>query len=163
MGLPAGYAIETVRGTSRPELSDQLISFWTDHGVLDEPAARRRIDQVVCVLRDPAGGIAATNSVNATQVPLIGGRSFWIYRTFGPSTEAGEAFEEMLLAAFERLRTESAPVEPGCPVGLCHLLTDRAAMEARPEPVWEPSGLMFAGYTDRGEQVRIRYFEGARI
>ena len=78
----SGFAIEVVRGRIDDDLAAELISFWTAAGVLDEAAARERLDQVVCVLRDGDGGIAGVNSVFDQRVELIGGRRFWIYRSY---------------------------------------------------------------------------------
>ena len=49
------------------------------------------------------------------------------------------------------------------PVGLCLLISDPEVMRRRPEAVWPGVGMMYAGYLEDGRQVRIGYFEGARI
>ena len=43
------------------------------------------------------------------------------------------------------------------------MVSDRALMDRYPDAVWSTGGLLFAGYTEDGEQVRISYFEGARL
>lgn len=162
MTLPDGYTIETARGGRRPELDDEQVAFWTGHGALTEAAARERLDHVVCVLRDDDGGIAAVNSVYDEVVATLGGRRLWVYRTFAPSPEAREAADEMVAAARDCLAAEFTAEGPG-PIGVCQLIADRAVMESRLEPVWPTSELMFAGYTAAGEQLRVVYFEGAKI
>jgi hypothetical protein len=41
-------------------------------------------------------------------------------------------------------------------------VTDSALIERERDTVW-PSGFVYAGYTDAGAQVRVRYFVGAAI
>ena len=160
-GLTRRFAIETVRGRIGDDLAAELISFWTTEGVLDEAAAGERLDQVVCVLRDGDGGIAGVNSVFAERVELIGGRRFWIYRSY-LLPEASESGPAMIDAAFEALAAEFDPQSED-PIGLCVLIADREEMRRRPEAVWPGTSFIYAGYLPGGQQVRIAYFEGATI
>lgn len=153
--------IEVVRGALDPELSQRLVDFWVRHGVLDEAAARRRLAEVICVLFDDGGEIVGVNSSYADQAPLVG-RKFWIYRRF-LAPGADEGAERALLEAAQQELSRGFTGAPAEPVGLCVLIADRAMMERYPEAVWPDVGLLFAGYTQEGAQVRICYFEGARI
>jgi hypothetical protein len=66
----------------------------------------------------------------------------------------------------EAARDELAPgftAAEGEPLGLCVLFRDRALIERHREAVLPGIELLFAGYTDGDAQVRITYFEGARI
>ena len=157
-----GYAIEVARGNRTAELDEELVAFWTGQRALREPAARARLGHVVCVLRDPAGAIAAVNSVFEQAVPELGGCRFWVYRTLAPSAEAAQAFDEMFAAARERLEAGFAG-RRGEPIGICLTVSDRRQMIERNEPVWPVSELMFAGYDDAGGQLRVVYFEGAKV
>lgn len=152
--------IEVVRRRTET-VADELVAFWTRQGALDEAAARQRLADVVCVVRDPAGNIAGVNSVYADRLPLIANRRFWIYRRFAP--DVGDDIEtSMLNAAFEVLEQE-AQTGNGGPVGLCILVTDPEMMRRHPEAVWPDTDMLYAGYTREGHQVRIRYFEEVSI
>lgn len=160
MGLPTGYEIETVWRSVGEGLTDELVAFWTGHGALNESQAQERAPQVVCVLRDSGGAIAGVNSVYRDSVPVVGDRTFWIYRTFAPGDEAGSAAEEMLAAARDRLAREfnEADDSDRGPIGLCVIARPEMA-GPRTEATWPTSELVLAGYTPEGAQVRIRYFE----
>jgi hypothetical protein len=161
---------EVVRGRIDATLTGELIAFWTGHGVLDEATARERLADVICVRFGDDAQIVGVNSAYPAMAPLVG-RRFWIYRRF-LSPEADEHAErEMLEAARAELERSFTGV-PGEPLGLCVLVADRALIARRPEAVWplgDPdarwpgAGLVFAGYTEAGIQVRISYFEGATI
>ena len=162
MTLPGGHAIDVVRGKRTAELDEELVGFWTGRRALSESAARARLGHVVCVLRDGEGTVAAVNSVFENAVPELGGRRFWIYRTLAPSPEAREALDEMVAATYRCLQAEWTG-RRGEPLGICMRVADRETMLRRNEPVWPTSELMFAGYTEAGEQLRIVYFEGAKV
>lgn len=161
MGLPPGHEIETVWGRVGPELTEELVAFWSEHGALSPEQGRKRAAEVVCVLRDGDGRIAAVNSVYAGAVETIGGRTFWIYRSFapGPGRRLGAA-EEMIAAARDALAEgfRAAADEDRGPIGLCVIADPELAAE-RPQATWPLSQLILAGYAADGRQIRIRYFE----
>lgn len=169
MTSETGQRTEVVRGGLDPQLSDRLVSFWTSRGALAEPEARARLGEVVCVRLDSRDEIVGVNSAYPGPAPLIG-RPVWIYRRFLTPEADDDAGQDMLVAAHSALEAEFKG-SPGEPLGMCVLVADRALIARRPEAVWpvgpeepEPgAGLLFAGYTDDGVQVRISWFEGARI
>ncbi len=154
-------AVEVVRGRLSDQLADEILAFWAGHQALPEEAARRRLPEVVCVARDAAGKVAGVNSVFAEDVSTIGGRSFWVYRSLIAESGAG-AWPELFNEAFAAVEREFETSREG-PVGLCVGIAERAEMELRPEAVWEDTALTFAGYTQEGVQLRIRYFDDATI
>jgi hypothetical protein len=153
--------IEIVRGQMTEARADQILGFWSREGVLEGEAARQRLSEVVCVLVDGGGEIAGVNSVFAANVPLIGGRQFWIYRRFLVG-DASSAEQAMITTAFTALEKEFEPSEAG-PIGLCVLVADPAEMERHPQAIWPETELMFAGYLKDDRQARIRYFWEAPI
>ena len=157
-----GYEIRAVRGEVDDELADRLVAFWTENGALDEPGARARLGSVVCVLTDGSGEIAGVNSAIEDEVAPIGGRRFWVYRSF-LLPGAGPAVAEGMIDAARAALEEGFDPTAGGPVGLYVAVADRAMMRARPEAIWPISEMLYAGYTSEGHQVRIRYFEGAVI
>lgn len=172
MGPLSGQRTEVVRGRLDADLEERLVAFWKAHGALSEQTARERLSEVICVRLDPDERIVAVNSAYAASAPLVG-RRFWIYRRFVAPEADGDADREMLAAARTELERGFTGA-PGEPLGLCVLVSDRDLIERRPEAMWPigepdpgaawPGGdLLFAGYAAGGVQVRISYFEDARI
>jgi hypothetical protein len=153
--------IEIARGRMSGNRADQVLRFWASQAGLEGTEAEARLSEVVCLLLDGEGEVVGANSAHPQDVPLIGGRRFWIYRSF-LRPEASGAEQEMINAAFSALEDEFEPTAAG-PIGLCLVLGDRTDMERRPEAVWPDTQLMFAGYLSDGSQLRIRYFEEAAI
>lgn len=61
---PEGYRVETVYGRLTKELAAEIIRFWLQQRVLPSPQiARKRVNQVVDVMRNTEGEIVGLNSV----------------------------------------------------------------------------------------------------
>jgi hypothetical protein len=153
------WTIVVARGRLDWQEAEEIVTFWTSSGRLGEAAARARLPEVVCLLRDKDGAVAGVNSVYETELPLVGGRRFWIYRAADEGIPAATR-DGMLTAAFDALLAE---FDPAGPVGLCVLVEDRAERRRRPEAVWHEPRMFYAGYLDDGRQVRVAYFPEARI
>ncbi len=159
MGASYG-SIEVVRGRLSAERSDELVDFWTRAGALTEAAARDRLAEVVCVLRNGEGAIAGVNSVYPSEVGIVGGRQFWIYRSY-LAPAARDAWRPMAGSAVLALQAGYDPSLPG-PIGVCFPIGDDGLRESNPLAEWLYPTSIYAGYVE-GHQVRIRYFGGARV
>jgi hypothetical protein len=149
-----------VRGALDAAAAEELVAFWAADGALDEVEARDRLAEVVCVLRGPDGAITGVCSVFAADVALIGGRRFWIFRSLLPGAGREHAFT-MIEETFAALDAEFDGAA-AAPIGLCVFLDERER-RLRPEAEWRDPRMIYAGYLPDGRQVRIAYFEGARI
>ncbi|MFL5843365.1 MAG: hypothetical protein ACJ762_01645 [Solirubrobacteraceae bacterium] len=112
------------------------------------------------MLRAAGGAIAGVCSVYAAEVPLVGGRRFWIFRSLLPGA-AAEHWPDLVSATFAHLDAEFDGA-PDAPVGLC-ALADATERRRRPQAEWaEPPRMIHAGFLD-GRAVRIAYFADASI
>lgn len=153
--------IAVARGRLIAPLSEEIVRFWVENDALDEAAGRGRLPEVLCVLRSSDGSLVGVNSAYADGVPLIGGRRFWVYRSFLVPAARG-AWDAMVRRAFAVLAAEFDPAATG-PIGLCVPIADRELLERRPEAEWQDPRLLYAGYTGDARQLRVAYFEGARV
>jgi hypothetical protein len=152
--------IEAVRGRLEPETEAEILAFWAENAALSDEEARRRLAEVVCILRQD-GQVAGVSSAYPAQVPIIGGRRFWIYRNLLRS-DLGDQFPDMVRATFYALEPEFDGAK-GSPIGVCALIADAEERRRRPQVEWEDPRMIYAGYLEDGRQVRIAYFEGAEI
>lgn len=157
----ARHTAETVRGTIDRVTEKDLRRLWAHVAGLEGEDATARLAEVVCVLRGPEGGVEGVNSVYPSDVELIGGRPFWVYRSLLPG-RAIRHWPLMFNAAFDALAADFKPNEPG-PVGLFAPIHEPDLIEGRPEALWEDTELLYAGYLADGRQARIRYFDFALI
>jgi hypothetical protein len=156
------FRIECVRGRAADH-AESLEAFWAERGGPVGNAARRRLDEVVCLLLDGRGSVVGVNSVYADQVAPIGGRTFWIYRSLLDPASDRAVDAAMIDAAHAALAEEFAAGDGNGPIGLCVLVADPDTIRHRPETVWPGAGLIYAGYTKDERQIRLGYFKGARV
>lgn len=137
-----------------------MLSFWAQRGALSSAEAQRRLPEVVCVLRSD-DRVRGVSSVYSAPVPLVGGRCFWIYRSLLDGSVA-EELPDLIRATFDALHADFDPSGDG-PIGLCVLIADPRERRRRPEAEWSDPRMIYAGYLADDRQVRIAYFEGARV
>jgi hypothetical protein len=152
--------IATVRGCLDQAVSDEILAFWTERNALTGDEARRRLSEVVCVLRDQ-GRVAGIASAYPAEVALVGGRRFFIYRSLLDG-EAASAWHELIRCTYNALAPEYDG-SPGIPIGLCVLLSTPEERQRRPALEWSDPRTIYAGYLRDGRQARIAYFENADI
>jgi hypothetical protein len=140
-------------------MSDELLGFWLERRALSGLEARRRLPEVVCMLRLD-GALVGSSSAYAANLALIGGRRFWIYRQLLDEPVAAQS-PAMIRATFAALQREFTG-EGGAPVGLC-VLASPELRRGRPAAEWSDPRMFYAGYLPGGFQVRIAYFDGAVI
>jgi hypothetical protein len=162
--LPDGYEIEVLEGGARAgtDVADDVMGFWARHSAVPPADVPGRLPFVVCLLRGPDGKVAASASAREATVGLLGGRRFWVFRCFAPDAEARACVEAMAKASRELLagRVGADGVKP---IGLCFPIADRELTAERDEAFWREAKLMYAGWTDSGDQLRVSYFDDARI
>jgi hypothetical protein len=142
-------------------LADEVLGFWVGRGALDPEQAKVRLPEVVCLLRLD-GELHGVSSAYEADVPLIGGRRFWIYRNLLDDAVAAHG-PELIRATFAALEAEFDR-SPAAPVGLCVLVADDPVeRRRRPEVEWSDPRMIYAGYLSDRRQVRIAYFDGADI
>ena len=96
-----------------------------------------------------------------SDVALIGGRRFFIYRSLLDEAVAGQE-ANMVRVTFNALQDEFRD-SPEAPIGLCLLLSPEERRLRSTEAVWPDPRMIYAGYLGDGRQVRLAYFENALI
>lgn len=161
--MDQGHSIEVVRGRLGGEDEGEVLAFWAERANLSGEAARRRLPQVVCLLRSADGALAGVNSAYEGRVSLIGGRRFWIYRSLlaaGAADAGDEVWERMLMTCFDELASEFGE---GGPIGVFAPVEVPGLPERMPEAIWPLSGFVYAGFLPDGRQARVRYFPEGRV
>lgn len=138
-----------------------MLQFWDARAALTAEQARERLTEVVCLMRSD-GELRGVSSAYQADVPLVGGRRFWIYRNLLDAVVAAHG-PELIRATFAALEAEFDR-SPAAPIGLCVLIADDPVQRRRrPEAEWSDPRMIYAGYLPDRRQVRIAYFDGADI
>jgi hypothetical protein len=145
-------------------LEQELVEFWLAEKVFaGEAPARTRAKEVVCIGRDGAGKIAGVCSVAPRILPRLRERMYYYRSYVRPADRLGGLALNLLLAAKTTLfEFETAREKPQC-VGILMEIENRELAKKWNHAFWHPSGFSFIGYSPRGFDLRVWYFEGVRL
>lgn len=145
-----------------PELAAELVAFWRDHNAIrNETAANRRTDQAVCIARDADGAICGVATAVVKVLPRLR-QPMYYYRQFFARSLRGQHQE---LAFFKRakqiLQDHNAGLDKPESLGIL-LEVENAKIAAAYRRAHEPGfDATFIGYSPRGLQLRVSYFDNA--
>lgn len=145
-----------------PELAQELVAFWQEQkAVIDPATAQRRVEQVVCIARDETGALCGVGTALLKIIPRLRQPTYY-YRQFFAKALRGQHQE---LAFFQRCKQVLQQYNAGLkhPESLGILLEIEnpkiaAAYRRAVEPGFEA---VFIGYSPRGLQLRVSYFDDA--
>jgi hypothetical protein len=146
------------------ELSAELIDLWGRSQAIPDPGrAVQRARQAVCVARDPSGAICGVGTAVIRVLPRLRQPLYYYRQFFAPEfrgqTQAVPFFNEArrLLEQYN-----DSLVEPESLGVLLEL--ENQQLVARYERAYEPAAdSTFIGYSPRGLQLRVSYFQNARL
>ncbi|WP_256645921.1 hypothetical protein [Thermomonas paludicola] len=147
-----------------PELAQELMAFWREQkAIVDEAAAEQRAQQVVCIARDAGGALCGVGTAVVKILPRLRQPTYY-YRQFFAKPLRGQHQE---LPFFQRCKQVLQDFNAGLkrPESLGILLEiENAKIAAAYKAAVEPGfDAVFIGYSPRGLQLRVSYFENATL
>ena len=164
MTTASAHTLQRVHGQLDDALSKELLDFWSARNALTPEQGRERLPEVLALLRNAAGEIVGVNSAGSVPLALFANQPFHVYRCLLTEQAAEPADWLALLSAGCEILDEGAQAQGNSgEIGLLVQIVRRDLQSAWPEAIWPRTGLVHAGYTDRGHQLRVRYYANARI
>lgn len=146
-----------------PDDARRVHEFWQRHHAIASAAdAERRLAQVAMIAHDGDGDVAAV----ATAMPMLPprfGQPMYYFRAFvAPAWRTSKLVRDLTNRACAHL--ESFARERGFPcIGILLELENDGFYRTLRKPVWWNPRFYYAGRSERGLEVRVRYFDGARL
>jgi hypothetical protein len=147
-----------------PELKVELVDFWKNHKAIGDPArAAARTEQAICIGRDADGAICAVGTALIRVLPRLL-QPMYYYRLYFAKSVRGQ---KQMPAFFNRCRevlqeyNASLPTPESLGV-LVELESGFLATFYKQAHVAEMNST-FIGYSPRGLQLRVTYFDGATL
>lgn len=164
MSITNSYTLQNVWEEKPDALKEEIVDFWLrERALSSREQGEGRVAQVVFVARDSFGEIAGICTVYPRQNPQIK-HIFYHFRTF-----VAAAHRRNLLAARFAVETRDffndrfvAGHNPEI-IGMMVEAENEALKTKHTQAVWPYSGMVFIGYNQRGDHVRVYYFDGAHI
>ncbi len=163
---PVTFDIVPVWKQVTPELAAELVEFWIQQRAIGDPArARARAGEAVCVARDADGAICAVATAVIRVLPRLL-QPMYYYRLFLAKSVRGRALMPVFYnRCREVLQAYNAALPTPESLGIFIEIENRYLNSYfnRACVVEAGSDSIFIGYSPRGLQLRVTYFEGARL
>ncbi len=157
--------MQNVWATKTPELQTEIIDFWLRTGALpSREHAAERVDQVIMLGRATASQQIVAVSTVYVQVNQQLGHPFYYFRCFVDEAHRRASLALHLLVAVRReLNARFVAGENPQILGIVLEVQNAAITQELTQAVWPRTGFVYIGRNPRGDQVRVAYFDGARI
>lgn len=147
-----------------PGLEEELVAFWRDNDAIpDEALARRRAAQAVCVVRDENGALRGVATAAIRVMPRLRQPMYYYRMFFSPALRGHRQFLPTFLHAKKILQEHNASLGEPESLGLLLELENGKLGTAYPHAHEPDFDATFIGYSPRGLQLRVSYFEGAEL
>jgi hypothetical protein len=149
--------------TDLPDEGEAVLAFWRDEDAIgDENQARQRLKEIVLHARDESDEIAGVCTAVPITLPRLA-QPMYYYRCFiGKKWRTSRLVLLLVKRAFELL--EGYARKNGYPcIGMVIELENARFAEAGRDPVWPDIDFVYIGKSQRGHDLRVRYFRGAKL
>lgn len=161
---PVTFDVTPVWKQVTPELRAELLAFWKGNNAIGDPTrAQARADEAVCVARDDDGALVAVSTAVIKVLPRLR-QPMYYYRLFFAKSVRGQG---QVIPFFNQAREVLQAYNAGLPqpesLGVLLELESRY-LDAYYKRAHVPEAdSTFIGYSPRGMQLRVSYFEDARL
>ena len=145
-----------------PELADELVAFWLENKALgDEASARQRTEQAICIARDKDDAICGVGTAVVKTLPRLR-QPMYSYRQFFARSLRGHRQELPFYRHCKQvLQDYNADLPVAESLGIL-LEIENSKIAAAYKRAIEPGfDAVFIGYSPRGLELRVSYFENA--
>lgn len=145
-----------------PELAQELTAFWqANNAIAETAAAATRAQQAVCIARDESGALCGVATAVLKVLPRLR-QPMYYYRQFFAKALRGQHQELAFFQYAKRILQEHNAALPVAESLGILLEIENAKIAAAYRRAHEPGfDATFIGYSPRGLQLRVSYFEDA--
>jgi hypothetical protein len=146
-----------------PELKQELVELWASGNVMTGDARQARADQAVCIARDEQGAVWGVATAVVRILPRLR-QPMYFYRQFFAEGHRGQKQTVPFFnAAKAILQAYNQSLDQPESLGMLVELENQMLSQRYTEAYGRESDSTFIGYSPRGLQLRVSYFEGARL
>lgn len=145
-----------------PELQAELVAFWRDNQAVG-PDAAARAQQAICIARDEHGAVCGVATAQVKVLPRLRQPMYYFRMFFAPGLRGRRQFVPVFRRAKLILQDYNAGLAKPESLGLLLELENIKLGKAYPHAYEADFDATFIGYSPRGLQLRVSYFEGASL
>jgi hypothetical protein len=146
------------------ELAEELVALWARDGAIPDAArAVARANQAVCIARDAEGTICGVGTAVIRVLPRLRQPMYYYRQYFAPEFRGHKQAIPFLNRARQVLRDYNATLDKPESLGVL-LELENPILAKHYTRAYEPAAdSTFIGYSPRGLQLRVSYFDDARL
>ncbi len=158
-----GFSFTATWRNLQPADAAQVREFWLAHHAIPNLAdADRRLAQVAMIARDASGAIAAVSTALPLLPPRFGQPVYYFRAFIAPQWRTSKLVREITHRSCDALEAFARARDFPC-IGVLLELENEGFYRALRKPVWWNPRFYYAGRSERGLEVRVYYFDGARL
>ncbi|MEM7114422.1 MAG: hypothetical protein AAF614_18450 [Chloroflexota bacterium] len=164
MSINNNYTLTNVWENKSDALKEEIVNFWLRERALgSREQAAGRVNQVAMIARDSFGELVGICTVYPRRHPQLR-HNFYHFRTF-----VGAMHRQNLIAAQFAVQTRDyfndrfVAGHDQHIIGILVEAENEILKTKHTLAIWPHSGMVFVGYNQRGDHIRVFYFDGARI
>ena len=159
--LPDNYSI--VPYAPAEVAPEDVVAFWEREGAVAGEEARRRVAEVQTVALERDAGLAAVATAYLQHNPQLG-MDLWHYRGYvGRDHRMNNLASRFAIDGRDQLERRFTSGEDIRGRGILYEIENDLLKTYLNKGRWVPSDFTFIGENDRGDHVRVHYFEGATV
>jgi len=144
-------------------LEAELTRFWIDHkAMLDESKASERAAQVVCIARD-GDKLVGVSTAYPRIVPMLRQPMYYYRNYISPDYRSAGLSIPFINQSFAEIERQEAAKGQALCIGVILSIENQRLVKHYDQARWWQSGFVYAGISRDNTQLRVKYFEGARL
>jgi hypothetical protein len=145
-----------------PELKAELLEMWgASQAMRNQAQADARTEQAVCIARDENGTLCGVGTAVLRVLPRLRQPMYYYRQFFAPAVRGQKQTAPFFSRARDVLQAYNAGLQTPESLGLL-LELENPQLSARYNAA-QGDMTTFIGYSQRGLQLRVAYFEGATL
>lgn len=158
------YEFVAVWNSVTEDLAAELTDFWArNHAIPDADRAAARARQAVCIARGADGALVGVGTAVVRVLPRLLQPMYYYRQFFSPDFRGRKRTVPFFNFAREVLESYNAALKEPESLGVL-LELENAMLASRYVLAYEPTAnSTFIGYSQKGLQLRVTYFEGAKL
>ena len=146
-----------------PELQAELTRYWIENGAMLDPSkAAERAPEVVCIAREE-GRLVGVTTAYPRIVPMLRQPMYYYRNYIAPDYRSAGLSIPFINASFDEIERQEAAKEKALCIGVILSIENQRLVKHYDQARWWQSGFVYAGISRDNAQLRVKYFEGARL
>jgi GNAT superfamily N-acetyltransferase len=155
--------IDVWQKADEKDRQDAAALWRADGAISDEQSIQDRLPQLCVLCRASSGELLAMTTAYRHFSSQLDNQFYVLRMYVGKKARRSGVGFRLLHRVIEVLEQRYRSGEDTSAIGILFELENPTIQQARSEAIWPTTRFVFIGKNVRGDHVRVRYFEGARI